>query len=140
MAIISQQLVPGTLTAAQYSGAVVPVVRTTVPSAAVGSDVFLHSGPGRLHCIIPTGAAVLSLSGVPVNVYDGAAAVSGGPLSTSGHVPLGTVGGPFGASGQFTQPGVAVVYNVPFNSGLIFNSRSGQSAVTIVWTSGNGGV
>ena len=125
----------GNLTAAQYSGAVVPVVAGATGSVAVGSDVFLFSGPGRLQYIIPH-QTYLSLSGVAINIYDGAAAVSGGPIAASGHIPLGGLFAGAGVSGQLILQNQPIPLGIPFNSGLVINSRSGQCGVTLVWSSG----
>lgn len=128
----------GTYTASIYSGAVAPTVTTGAPAVvAVGSDVLLQSGPGRLIAVVPHGT-FLALSGVQTNLYDGAAAVSGGPIAASGHVYLGGLAAAYGVSGQITPAGTPVLINVPFNSGLVINSRSGQTGVTIVWSSGIG--
>lgn len=136
MSALIYSTINGNYRAAQFSGAVAPAVTGAVGSVAVGSDVFLFSGPGVLNAVIPH-QGFLTMSGVQLNIYDGAAAVSGGPIAASGHVPLGAVPAAFGVSGQLSAAGVPIIYNTPFNSGLIFNSRSGQTGVTIVWTSGN---
>lgn len=117
-----------------YSGAVAPGLTCAPGSVATGSDVLIFSGAGRLKSVTPH----QQISGVAITFYDGAAAVSGGPLYTSGHKPLGVVpantfgGGPgetiFGAGPTtygFGEP--------PFQSGLIFNSRSGQPGFTVTW-------
>jgi hypothetical protein len=137
MPATSFSLQAGNITACQYSGAVVPAVAGpgAVGAVAVGSDVFLFSGPGRLQYIIPH-ATYLSLSGVAVNLYDGAAALSGGPIAAQSHIPLGGLAAGAGVSGQLIMAGVPIPMGVPFNSGLIINSRSGQTGVTIVWSSG----
>jgi hypothetical protein len=125
----------GTYTAAIYSGAVAPSVKSAITSVAVGSDVLLQSGPGRLVALVPH-ATYLTLSGVQFNAYDAGAPVSGGPIAASGHIPLGGLAAAAGVSGQVALAGVPVVLNIPFNSGLVVNSRSGQPGVTVVWTSG----
>lgn len=124
----------GFKTAAIYSGQVAPGLNAAPGAVAVGSDVLLQSGGGRLWKVI-IHQAVLTLSGVNMPIYDGAAAVSGGPLYTSGHILLSALGGPGGASGQFTASGeVNFQGGLPFNSGLIVNSRSGQPGATFVWS------
>src|SRR5690349_10676039 len=117
--------------AAIFSGQVAPGLNAAPGAVAVGSDVLLQSGQGRLWAVIPH-QTVLSLSGVAITLYDAAAPVSGGPLYTSGHIPLGGFGAPGGLSGQVTLANgiINFVGGVPFSSGLCVNSRSGQVGAT----------
>lgn len=122
----------GTRAAAIYSGQVAPGLTAAPGAAAVGSDVILHSGPGRLVGAIPH-QTYLTLSGhVSLKLYDGLP-VSGGPLYASGHVLLADLGVAGGVSGAVSYAGQMIPLDVPFNSGLSLNSRSGQIGYTFVW-------
>lgn len=103
-----------------------------VYSGAVGPDLLVVSGAGRLNQLIPHTTA---LSGQAVICYDSAVAVSGGPIALSGHIPLGSIPAspPAGTSGTF-QPAAPVVLNTPFFSGLVLTRASGQVGVTVCWT------
>ena len=131
-----EQSIGGLKSAAIFSGQVAPALTAASGAVAVGSDVLFQSGPGRLWAIIPHGPGVLALSGVGANFYDAPAPVSGGPIPASGHIPLGGIPGPFGASGLLTSPNNPIAYpgGVPFKQGLCYNSRSGQVGVTVVWS------
>lgn len=126
-------------TEAIYSGQVAPALTGTRNGAfAVGSDVMFCSGTGRLNAIIPH-QTVFALSGVAGTIYDAARPVSGGPIAASGHIPLGNIlalpaGNKIALSGDQLIAGVPQVIDVPFQSGLCYNSRSGQTGVTFVWT------
>ncbi len=126
--------VGGTQTGSILSGAVAPTTTGTVGAFATGSDVMFFSGNGRLdggflHQQVNSGVAVV--------FYDGAAPVSGGPISASGHKVIGVLlgGGPqvSGFASQFPGAGL-VQFGVPFTSGLCVNSRSGQPGFTITFT------
>lgn len=133
-------------TATQYSGAVAP--STTLGGALItGSDVMLASGGGRLDqaTIFPPFSSGLQLH---VIFYDAAAPVSGGPIAASGHRVLGylpdvvslvsgqaPVSGNVGATSLFdVLTGVPRQFATPFQSGLCYNSRSGQPGFTVSWT------
>lgn len=132
MARSLQTVTGGTRRAAQYSGAVSPSIVGAAGTVAVGADVLVVSGPGRVISITPH-QTYLSLSGVAISLYDGAGAVSGGPVAASGHIPLGGIPAAFGVSGQVVQSHVPIALNMPFFSGLCINSRSGQVGATISW-------
>jgi hypothetical protein len=123
-------------TAAIYSGQVAPSLTSAPGAVAVGSDVLFQSGPGRLISITPH-QTFLSLSGQALPFYDGAAPVSGGPLPASGHIFLGGLPNGFGVSGQIVPAGIPIPINLTFNSGLCYNSRSGQPGVTVHWAQEN---
>ncbi len=126
----------GQYTASVYSGAVVPAVNSNVSGlmATVGSDVQFVSGPGRLATVFVHTNTSQSLSGVAINFYDGFP-VSGGPIVSSGHVLLLTLNGPLGLSGQIgLSTGLPVVIGSPFINGLCYNSRSGQTGITVTFS------
>ncbi len=119
-----------------FSGQVVPTLTGCRNGAvAVGSDVMFYSGAGRLQAVIPH-QTLMALSGVTGVFYDAHAPVSGGPIPASGHVILGNSlnQNRITNSGDQLAAGVPLVLNVPFYSGLCYNSRSGQAGVTVVWT------
>lgn len=125
----------GYRTACLYSGEVAPTLTGARGAVAVGSDVLFVSGPGRINAIIAH-QTIMVLSGVAGVFYDAPAPVSGGPIPASGHVPLCNVLAIGGApiSGQQIVAGAVLNVNLPFHSGLCYNSRSGQPGVTVVWT------
>lgn len=127
-----QTITGGTRRAAQYSGAVAPAIVGTPGVITVGPDVQLASGPGRVISITPH-QTVFTLSGVVLNLYDGAGPVSGGPVAASGHIPLGGLTAPGGVSGQVSLAQTPIPLGLPFFSGLCMNSRSGQPGATITW-------
>ena len=102
-------------------------------SGTIGGDVAITSGRGRVNLVVTHQSM---LSGVQVTLYDSAIAVSGGPRATSGHIPLGGVGGlATGASGIYNVTGGAVTsLQTRFNSGLCLSSASGQPGVTVFYT------
>jgi len=126
-----------------YSGAVVPNL-TSCPAGAfaVGSDVMLQSGPGRLDIVLANSAVQ---SGLGVTFYDAAAPVSGGPIPASGHricgviPPVNNSVAAFVGSGYpdpaALQPGIPIQVSLIFTSGLCVNLRSGQPGFTANWTS-----
>lgn len=125
----------GTVAAALFSGAVAPGLAAAPGAVAVGSDVLFFSGGGRLAAVIPH-QAVFTLSGVGVSFYDSSVPVSGGPIPASGHIPLGgiTAGAGQSLSGAVTPANTPIPIGTPFQSGLCYNSRSGQTGITVVWT------
>lgn len=134
---VTYNLVGGNRSAACYSGQVAPTLTgaySGVNAVITGPDVMLQSGKGRLIAVVPH-QSVLSLSGVAVSIYDAVAPVSGGPVITSGHSLIAAPGAPWGVSGQMALAGVPITLNVPFTSGLCFNSRSGQVGMTFYWQS-----
>lgn len=128
---------PGGLrSAAIYSGANAPGLTAATGAVAVGSDVLFWSGGGRLDTVAVHQQVQ---SGVNIVFYDSAAAVSGGPIYASGHVPLAFVPG-----GLLTPTASGLAFNVqpsvfqfgtPFFNGLVVNSRSGQVGFTVSFTS-----
>ncbi len=125
----------GFKTAAIFSGAVAPALTSAPGAVAVGSDVLFQSGQGRLWAVIPH-QSYLAMSGVLAQFYDAAAPVSGGPIPASGHIPLGAAAAAYGVSGQLTPAGIPFSFpgGIPFQSGLCYNSRSGQPGVTVIWS------
>jgi hypothetical protein len=130
----------GFITASIYSGATAPGLTGAYGAVAVGSDVLLFSGQGRLDLVMTHQA---TQSGLAVVFYDAGAPVSGGPLYTSGHRVVGVIppvnrstGG--AVSGQTNPvdaaPGVPIPVSIPFFSGLCVNSRSGQPGFSVSWT------
>ena len=128
----------GTRASAIYSGANAPGLTCAPGAVAVGSDVLLFSGAGRLSTVVMH--QVLA-SGVAINFYDAVAPISGGPLYTSGHIPMAFIPGNLGlgtfASGTAIptspSPG-AFIFNTPFTKGLCVNSRSGQPGFTVTFS------
>lgn len=123
----------GQRSASIYSGQVAPVLVGVPGGVAVGSDVMIASGRGRLCQIVPH-QSFLSLSGVQVNFYDSDSPISGGPIPTSGHDLVGSIAAGWGVSGQFTPAGYPININMPYQSGLCVNSRSGQPGFTVSWS------
>jgi hypothetical protein len=116
-----------------YSGAVAPTVISTPGTVATGSDVLLFSGPGRfdggfVHQNLTSGQAIF--------FYDGAAAVSGGPIAASGHIVLGVLNPAVSLiSGAYNADrGGLIPFGTQFNSGLCVASKSGQPGFTASWT------
>lgn len=125
----------GVNAACVYSGAVAPAPTSGVVVGITGSDVQFASGPGRLAVVVPHQTTVFSLSGQAIPFYDAVAPISGGPLPTSGHVLLAQINAPFGVSGQGgAGAGAGIRVDMPFLNGLCYNSRSGQTGVTVSWT------
>ena len=139
------QSVGGDRAATFYSGAVAPGLTAAPGAVAVGSDVLIFSGAGRLKTILQH--QVLQ-SGGEVVFYDAGAPVSGGPIYASGHkivgrieptwslaataatVPASGVGAGFFLT---NQKSLLQVMDLPFQSGLCFNSRSGQPGFSVSW-------
>jgi hypothetical protein len=137
----------GFQTATMYSGAVVPNLAGAPNAVATGSDVLLCSGPGRLDSITlnPPFSSGLNLA---IIFYDSAIPTSGGPIATSGMKIVGytpavvalvsgysPVSGNTAVAGALDlMAGVPRQVSVPFQSGLCFNSRSGQCGFTAAWT------
>jgi hypothetical protein len=125
-----------------FSGMVSGVNLLAAPFAipntpAQGADVQFVSGGGRLKDILINGLA----SGQACVFYDAALATSGGPFVASGHkvlgvIPAGTVvGAVFGnPQGITAVPGQVIALDMPFNSGLCCNLRSGIPGFTVSWT------
>lgn len=125
-----------------YSGMVSGVSLLGAPFAipntpAQGADVQFVSGAGRLKDILINGLA----SGQTCIFYDAPVATSGGPFVASGHKILGQIpaGGAIGAvfgnpQGLSVVPGQVIALDVPFNSGLCCNLKSGIPGFTVTWT------
>jgi hypothetical protein len=127
-------LATGTRAASLYSGEVVPTLAGAPGATKVGSDVLFFTGAGRITGVV-VHQTYQALSGVAGSFYDSSVAVSGGPIAASGHVLLAQIPGQIlkVASGDVIQGGTMTPLNVPFSSGLCYNSRSGQPGVTVVW-------
>jgi len=124
----------GTRAAAIYSGANAPGLTAAPNAVAVGSDVLFWSGAGRLAEVVLHGQQA---AGTGITFYDAAAPISGGPIYTSGHVPLAFIAGNTGqavVSGQPTLAGGVIPIGMPFRYGLCVNSRSGQIGYTVSWS------
>jgi len=129
----------GMTAAAIYSGGNLPGLNAAPGATAVGSDVVFCSGPGRLASILPH---QLLASGVGITFYDANVPVSGGPLYSSGHIPLAFIPANLGLSTYAS--GVVIPANLnniaigmPFRYGLCVNSRSGQPGFTVSWSMNN---
>lgn len=113
-------------------------------SGTAGGDALIQSGAVRLDWVAlwpPATAAVgPAASGLPFTFYDAAVAVSGGPLSTSGHkaVKISPVCDNLANSIIFNSGlglmGRVVPMGVVFTSGLCFSSMSGQAGFTISYS------
>lgn len=139
----TKQTAGGYNSACFYSGAVAPSIVAAPGAVAVGSDVFIASGPGRFDAFLIHSDTILSGPQLPIVFYDAAAAVSGGPIPTSGHRKIaftpffvsptsGSISGSL-QTAQFS-PGQPQIVGQSFGSGLCFNSRSGQPGITVWWT------
>jgi hypothetical protein len=129
-----------------YSGAVAPSVVGAPGAFATGSDVMLFSGAGRLDELLLHQHTAQSGLCLPIVFYDAHAPVSGGPIPASGHklvaftqAFVNLVSGQVSISGSAAVIpggtfGVTIPIAQPFQSGLCFNSRSGQCGVTVTWT------
>ncbi len=128
----------GTKTAAFYSGQVAPALTGVTGGVAVGSDVLFWSGQGRLDAV---SLHNVLQSGTNVVFYDAPAPISGGPLASSGHIPLAFIPGnpaataASGATGGAYQYGTMIQFGTPFFNGLCLNSRSGQVGFTVQFSS-----
>lgn len=123
----------GTRSACIFSGAVAPGLGGAPGAVAVGADVLFFSGAGRLAGVVLHQSL---LSGLGITFYDSHAPVSGGPLSTSGHIIVGAIPSLINTpSGSIVPLPVGLIpMGVPFFSGLCVNSRSGQAGYTVTWT------
>lgn len=135
----------GFQTATFYSGGVAPGLTAAPGAVSVGSDTLLVSGAGRLDSVLLHQHTAQSGQLLPIVFYDAGAPVSGGPLYASGHKLVGfvpaynnPVSGAVLSSGNLNPPlpqfGVPIIFSMPFQSGLCFNSASGQAGFTVVWT------
>jgi hypothetical protein len=108
----------------------------TVFSGAVGPDILITAGEGRLDAAFFHDSAIIALSGQPVIFYDSAVAVSGGPLATSGHKVVGVLApkADTGISGAALRGGDVKTYGFPFSSGLCYTTRSGQAGWSVTYT------
>ena len=137
----------GFYSASVYSGAVAPGLNCAPGAAAVGSDICFASGPGRLDTVVLWVDKAASGQQVGLTFYDAAAPVSGGPIYASGHRILANIpsfmpqvvgAGLAVASGVesnfYPAFGTTISIDSVFQSGLCFNSRSGQPGFTVTWT------
>lgn len=107
-------------------------------SGTVGPDTAIWVGAGRLDSIYLIPSADMAASGKTILFYDSAVAASGGPIAASGHKVLGgiQIGGtpqPANLSGLINYGGF-VQCGLPFNSGLIATTASGQVGVSVCFT------
>ena len=136
----------GFFSATIFSGAVVPGLGGAPGAVAVGPDVLLMSGPGRLDTFTPFLGTLHSGTVLSVTFYDSSIPVSGGPIPASGHkmlwsspvylAPLSGGGGLL-SSGQasvITNLGNPWLIMQPFQSGLCVNCRSGQGGYSVGWS------
>jgi hypothetical protein len=130
----------GFMTATIHSGATAPGLNCAPGAVAVGSDVLLFSGAGRLDLVM---ALQSTQSGLPVSFYDSGVPVSGGPFPASGHKIVGVyppTNRAAGAAGSGlanpvdAAPGIPVQVSMPFFSGLCVATKSGQPGFTVNWT------
>ena len=107
---------------------------TVFYSGSTLGDTLIYSGAGRvnsftMHTQMQSGQAAV--------FYDAAVATSGGPFGQSGHKWIFSTPPTWGgaASGVYIpfNPAATVV-DMPFQSGLCVNLRSGNAGVTISWT------
>lgn len=112
------------------------VKTVTVFSGAVGPDILVHAGAGRLDSAFFHDSAIVALSGQPVVFYDAAVAVSGGPLAASGHKVVGVLapGADTGTSGLALRGGKVVNFGFAYNSGLVYTTRSGAAGWSASYT------
>jgi hypothetical protein len=111
-------------------------------SGAVGPDICIHVGAGRLDSVTIHPPSVRTVangsdinSGLPITFYDSAVAVSGGPLSASGHKVIwkGFADYEKTVSGGF-RTGRTVSLGYAFTSGLVHTTTSGQDGWTVSYT------
>jgi len=106
-------------------------------SGVVGPDVSIHVGAGRLDGVAVHDSTMQALSGLAINLYDSALAISGGPIPASGH-PLVFSTRPghadTGISGAALRGHYINAGGVPFTSGLVLATRSGMPGCTVCYT------
>ncbi len=108
-------------------------------SGAVGPDVVIAVGQGRLDSAFFHDSLILALSGQAVTFYDASVAVSGGPLAASNHRVVGVLApqatqAPTGVSGAFLRGGNVMQFGMPFLSGLVHTTRSGAAGFSVGYT------
>lgn len=108
-------------------------------SGAVGPDILITAGQGRLDSAFFLDSAIVALSGQPVTFYDSAVAVSGGPIAASGHKVVGVLApgyelGGTGVSGAALRGGTVRSFGMPFTSGLVYTTRSGAAGFSVGYT------
>ncbi len=108
----------------------------TVFSGAVGPDILIQAGGGRLDAAFFHDSPTLALSGQPVVFYDSAIAVSGGPLAASGHKVVGVLAPKTDSSisGAALRGGVVQSFGFVFTSGLVYTTRSGGAGWSASFT------
>lgn len=104
-------------------------------SGVVGPDNNIWVGGGRLNFAQMIPGAGPTHSGLPIIFYDSAVAVSGGPLSASGHKVLGVLRTSLAnsLSGLAGQDETRVFHTV-FTSGLCATTASGQYGYCVSFT------
>lgn len=124
----------GSVAGSIYSGTAIlsGALLATYGSVGTGYDAILFSGAGRLNSVLPHSV----ISGVSVTFYDTAVATSGGPFAASGHkilavIPANTIGAFGNSLGCGPLP---IQLDVPFQSGLAVQLRSGQAGFTFTYT------
>ena len=110
-------------------------------SGAVGPDILIWSGAGRLDAGFVTDSTLLALSGQAIVFYDGAA-ISGGPTPGT-HKVVGVLApsdeqSATGISGAALRGGQVRQFGFPFFSGLVHSTRSGQPGFSVTFTPRNG--
>ncbi len=105
-------------------------------SGVVGPDVSVWVGGGRLDLAVfhtATLATLSAASGKPIVFYDAAVAISGGPISASGHKVVGVLSPAVTASGTLIY-GERRDFGSVFTSGLCHSTTSGQAGFSISYT------
>lgn len=107
----------------------------SVLSGTAGGDAAIHVGGGRLDKVCLHPSTIPAASGVAIVFYDAAVAVSGGPLSASGHKVVAAIKHP-------NNPNVSGLIQTPtihdagfvFTSGLCHTGASGQVGFNASYT------
>lgn len=118
---------------------------STKLSGTAGGDANFWPGAGRLDsvCIFPPASVAVGpvASGISLTFYDSVAAVSGGPLATSGHKVIAVISP--ATDNQLASPawnsglpiiGKTVQLGYVFTSGLCYVSTSGQLGFSVSFT------
>ena len=104
-------------------------------SGSTLGDTLIYSGAGRVNNYI---MHTQLLSGIPAVIYDAALVTSGGPFGLSGHKFIfstpPTWGGSAGSGVNIPFNPAAQNVDMPFQSGLCVNTRSGNAGFTVSFT------
>lgn len=108
-------------------------------SGAVGPDINIHVGAGRLDAAFFVDSALVALSGKAVTFYDSAVAASGGPIAASGHKVVGVLSpsdefSATGISGAALRGGKIRQFGMPYSSGLCHTTTSGAAGFAVCYT------